>query len=285
MPALLSGDAARPKVPGKWFGYHTRMPTLSHPWFTIDELDATTYAISEYGHWEHTHQYLFIGRSRAALVDTGLGVADIGAVVRQLTQLPVIVITTHAHWDHTGGHGLFPETAVHTAEAAWLEQGPPMPLSVIRSSFLKEPLTKQPPDDFSIDRYVPFKGKATHLLSDNDAIDLGGRVLSVLHTPGHAPGHLCVYEPERGYLATGDLLYEGQIDVYYESTDPVLFAQSIARVSVLPQLGTLLPGHHRLQIPVSYMDEARDACESLAAGGHLHHGAGLHQFDHFSVKL
>ena len=52
-------------------------------WFTIEPLDGDTFAISEYRHWEETHCYLLLGTERALLIDTGLGVADIGAVVRQ----------------------------------------------------------------------------------------------------------------------------------------------------------------------------------------------------------
>lgn len=52
------------------------------------------------------------------LIDSGLGVADIRAVVDDLTRLLVTVLTTHAHWDHIGGHGLFDAFAVHPAERA-----------------------------------------------------------------------------------------------------------------------------------------------------------------------
>lgn len=55
------------------------------PWFTVEEIDPQTFAISEYKHWEETRCYLVCGRERAALIDTGLGVADIRSVVDGLT--------------------------------------------------------------------------------------------------------------------------------------------------------------------------------------------------------
>ncbi len=79
--------------------------TGPEPWFTVERVDADTYAVSEYRHWEEPHCYLLLGRERAALIDTGLGVGDIRAVVERLTDLPVTVLTTHVHWDHIGGHG------------------------------------------------------------------------------------------------------------------------------------------------------------------------------------
>ena len=102
-------------------------------WFTIDRIDGDTFAISEYRHWEETHCYLLLGTERALLIDTGLGVADIGAVVRTVTRLPMTVVTTHVHWDHIGGHGCFDTIAVHEQEQDWLDGRFPLPPQVVRA--------------------------------------------------------------------------------------------------------------------------------------------------------
>lgn len=47
-------------------------------WFTVEQIERDTYAISEYRHWEEPHCYLLLGARRALLIDSGLGVADIG---------------------------------------------------------------------------------------------------------------------------------------------------------------------------------------------------------------
>ena len=82
-------------------------------WFTVETIDKNTFAISEYKHWEETHSYLLIGEKSALLIDTGLGIADIKQVVESLTSLPILVATTHIHWDHIGGHGSFENIAVY----------------------------------------------------------------------------------------------------------------------------------------------------------------------------
>lgn len=109
-------------------------------WFTVEKIDAQTFAISEYRHWEETHCYLLCGQDKSALIDTGLGVSNIQCVVDRLTTLPVTVLTTHVHWDHIGGHGLFDRIAVHEAEKDWIDGGFPLPLNEVKEQLQKRPV-------------------------------------------------------------------------------------------------------------------------------------------------
>lgn len=54
-------------------------------WFTVDKIDSDTFAVSEYKHWEETHCYLLCGTKKALLIDTGLGISNIGAAANCLT--------------------------------------------------------------------------------------------------------------------------------------------------------------------------------------------------------
>lgn len=68
-------------------------------------------------------------------------------------------------------------------------------------------ITKPVPKTFDPDTYQPFQGEPTGLLHDGDVFELGNRTLKIFHTPGHSPGHICVFDETNGYLFTGDLLY------------------------------------------------------------------------------
>ncbi len=105
---------------------------MQYNWFTVEKIDAQTFAISEYKHWEETHCYLLCGTERAVLIDSGLGVANIKKVVENLTCLPVAVLTTHAHWDHIGGHKYFTDFAVHKNEVSWISEQFPLPLQAVK---------------------------------------------------------------------------------------------------------------------------------------------------------
>ncbi len=249
----------------------------NNSWFTVEALENKTFSISEYGHWEEPHCYLFIGSSKAALVDTGLGIGKISHIVQNLTSKPVLVVTTHCHWDHIGGHGEFKNIAIHKNDKAWLETGLPIPISVVRNELMKEALTQETPNGFNPKLYCVHTGSPMLVLEDGDSIDLGGRSLHVLHTPGHSPGHICLFEEKSGYLCTGDLLYKGVIHASYPSTDPVMLRNSIMRINTLSGITRLLPGHHSLQISKSILQTAITELNRINDAGLLKHGSGLHK--------
>ncbi len=251
-------------------------------WFTVEKIDNQTFAISEYGHWEQTHCYLLLGANRAALIDTGLGVSNIREIVKSLTELPVLAVTTHAHWDHIGGHGLFGETAVHEAEESWLFGGFPLPLSVVRANLMKEPCAF--PKGFDSDDYRVFQGKPSRLLKDGDEIGLGGRKLSVIHTPGHSPGHICLFERERGYLFTGDLVYMGCLYAFFPSANPADYMASVGKILGLGAK-RLFPGHHSLAVLPELAGRVYDGFKSIEKQGRLSQGQGMFEFGGFGIRL
>ena len=250
-------------------------------WFTIDQIDPSTYILSEYRHWEQTHCYLLIGEERALLIDTGLGIADIHAEVEELTDKPVTAVAAHVHWDHIGGHKYFPHFYAHGLELPWLTGEFPLPLQAVRHMVTDR---CQLPEGFDIGSYAIFQGEPERLLADGDTIDLGGRMVKVLHTPGHAPGHMCFWEPERKYLYTGDLVYSGTLFANYPSIDPQDYLESLEKVAVLPA-ERIFPGHHDLNIHPELLSRMRDAFRELHAEGKLHHGSCTYDYGDWAVSF
>lgn len=250
-------------------------------WFTIDQIDSETSILSEYRHWEETHCYLLRGTDRALLIDTGLGICDISREVRRLTDLPVAAVATHVHWDHVGGHKYYPEFYAHAAELDWLNGQFPLSRETVREMVLDR---CDAPADFDVSQYEMFQGTPARILRDGDVIDLGGRRLEVLHTPGHSPGHMCFFERERGYLFTGDLVYKDVLFAYYPSTDPEAYLASMERVAALP-VKRVFPGHHSLDIQPEILVRIRDAFRALKAEGKLRHGGGRFDYGEFGIWI
>ena len=251
-------------------------------WFSIARLDRDTYVIREPQHWEETNCFLLCGETQALLIDTGLGVADLKGVVEGLTQLPVQVVLTHAHWDHIGGLRQFDSVAVHEAESEWLSGRFPLPLTAVKQELLRGACGFPPA--FDPDAYALYQGGAQRLLREGDRLELGGRSLLVLHTPGHSPGHCCFYEPARKALFSGDLLYRGCLDAFYPSTDPKRFLASVRRLQAL-DVARIFPGHHTPELPGSMIDEVEAGLSSLEREGKLCHGSGFFDFGSFQVHL
>ncbi len=251
------------------------------PWFTIEKIDPETYGISEYRHWEETHCYLLNGTKRSLLIDTGLGISDLRAEVVHLTGNPVTAIATHIHWDHTGGHASFPNFYAHAAELPWLQGAFPLPLEAVRKMVVDR---CDLPEGFRVEDYRLFQGTPARVLTGHERIDLGGREIEVLHTPGHSPGHMCFWEKERGYLWTGDLIYKGMLLAYYPSTDPAAYLASLEAVAALP-VKRVFPGHHSLDLRPELLLRMRDAFRRLKGEGKLRHGSGVHDYGDWSVWL
>ncbi|WP_105616442.1 MBL fold metallo-hydrolase [Vallitalea okinawensis] len=254
-------------------------------WFTIDKVDEKTYIISEYAHWERAHSYLLIGDKEAALIDTGLGIGNIKEVVDKLTSLPVVVLTTHAHWDHMGGHNFFEQIFVHHKDVKWIEQGLPISLEVIRNHVIRGMKNNDLPVGFKIENYHIFKGQVSGRLKDDDVIDIGNRFVRVIHTPGHSPGHVCYYEDKTGYLFSGDLLYKGTLFAYYPSTDPKLFYQSVDKLTKLNGISRILPAHNDLDIKVDLIDNVLEGFKEIDDLGLLNHGSGEFDYGEFAIKI
>lgn len=254
---------------------------MMKPWFTIDQIDEKTHIISEYRHWEETHCYLLEGNDRALLIDTGLGICDISEEVKTLTAKPVTAVATHIHWDHIGGHRYYSDFYAHEAELNWLTGEFPLSMETIRGMVVNR---CELPQGYDVGTYQFFQGTPTRVLHDGDVIDLGGREITALHTPGHSPGHMCFWEAATGYLFTGDLVYKDTLFAYYPSTDPQAYLKSLERIAALP-VRRVFPAHHTLDIQPEILARMRDAFRALDAEGKLHHGSGTFDYGDWAVWL
>jgi glyoxylase-like metal-dependent hydrolase (beta-lactamase superfamily II) len=259
---------------------------IKDSWFTIQEIDKKTYAISEYGHWEKVHSFLLLGEEKAALIDTGLGIDNIKRITDQLTDLPIVVITTHVHADHIGSHGEFDKIYVHEGDADWLTNGiKGLSIEQIRKDISRD-ITLPTPETFHPDTYKPFQGKPSGILQDGDVMNIGNRDITIYHTPGHSPGHISVFDNKNGYLFTGDLLYdETPIYAFYPSTNPVDLVHSWEKISDIPDVTKVFGSHNTLGLDPAILVEVKNAIRELKDKRLIEHGTGIHKFKGFSVQF
>jgi glyoxylase-like metal-dependent hydrolase (beta-lactamase superfamily II) len=183
------------------------------------------------------------GAARTLVLDAGWGLLPLRDRVPGLFDRPVVAVASHTHFDHVGGLHRFAERLVHPLEAAVLAD--PVPEAVQSLPFLLEcdALAFDPlPAGFDAASWRLPAMPATGTVTEGDRIDLGGRALTVLHTPGHSPGHLCLFEPATGFLFSADAIHEGELfDAVPGASIPDLLATH-RRLAALP-VSRVFPGH------------------------------------------
>lgn len=183
--------------------------TREEPLTQVQRYDADTYVIRQSirTNFEGPFLYLFFGKDRALLLDTGAGGLDIRPAVEIViaewcrangrAALPLLVAHTHAHGDHHQGDREFQGRADTTVIGLTQPE--------VAAFFHIEDWPNQ---------IVPF--------------DLGGRRLDIIPAPGHEDSHIVVFDERTGILQTGDTLYPGRL--YFPVTGFAAYRDTIDRV-------------------------------------------------------
>jgi hydroxyacylglutathione hydrolase len=167
---------------------------LTIPDWQVHEYNPDLYILRESGcsHYEKPFLYLIFGKEKALLQDTGAGKTEVQLVVKRLIDqraaarkeapVPLLVVHSHSHGDHTSGDAKFaslPNTTVIPAQVDGTKKA------------------------IGITNWPEELGR----------IDLGGRVLNAIPIPGHDVVDLALYDAQTGLLFTGDTVYPGRLYV------------------------------------------------------------------------
>ena len=132
-----------------------------------------------------------IDAKRKTLVDAGI---DGARVLKSLPADLKLIVLTHCHYDHIAA---VPEIVAATrAKVAMHEDD----LACLKSDRISgQAMSGRQSPAFRVDI----------TLHDGDVIDLGDVKLKVIHTPGHTPGSICLYDEASRVMFTGDTVFEG----------------------------------------------------------------------------
>ncbi len=187
------------------------------------------------------NMWYVLGRDKGALIDSGSGLVSLREQIPMLTERPVCAIASHTHFDHIAGHHEFSERVVHRNEAHVLAH--PNPDNTLARQFVGDEMFDAHPEcPLCYAEYRVNAAPATRMIEEGDVIDLGNRVLEVLHTPGHSPGGISLWERSTQTLFSGDVIYDGPLieDAYHSNLDDYLM--SLERLLKLP-VTTVHGGH------------------------------------------
>ncbi|MBR2740404.1 MAG: MBL fold metallo-hydrolase [Oscillospiraceae bacterium] len=179
--------------------------------------------------------FLLAGDEKALLIDTGMNLPDAAEIARELTDLPLELLNTHADRDHISGNSSF-------------------------DSFYMSPNEEA--------NYRSAGGMGTIIpVSQGDTIDLGGRVLEIVDLPGHTPGSIAVIDPECRALISGDPIQDGRIFMFGKYRDLNKYVGSLKALSAFDgRYDEIWPSHGSFPVSPSIVSELITAAESILAG-------------------
>lgn len=237
--------------------------------FDVYDLPGDVYAIVSNGQWELDVCYLILGSDRALLFDTGLGLADIHAVVDQLTDLPVTVLLSHSHWDHIGGAYAFDDVWCYNNEACIDTITSGIPHDVFSYELEEGMIAREISADIDLETYSIRPAKVTGTVDDNDTIDLGNRTLQVVYTPGHTADSICLIDADNGLLFTGDTYYPDDLYAWCDDSDVATYADSLHKlVNEIEgiQIHWMYTGHTEVVEGTTVLLEVTADLESIVSG-------------------
>lgn len=260
---------------------------LGDGWFDVYRIDDEIYAIYEPGQFEEVISFLIIGDEFALMFDTGLGIGNIRNVVDQLTDLDVVVLNSHTHYDHIGGNHLFDTiygTSLEYTQDRALGSPPEATAGFLQEGWVWKPL----PDGFTAADYQSRAFDIDKLVYEGDRIDIGGRVLEILFTPGHAPDSVCLIDRENRILFTGDTFYLAPLYTHIPGSSFEDYANSAERLAGLAgQIDRAITSHNVPVVDASYMTALGQAFADIESGNAsdvtISDGNREYHFDGFSV--
>lgn len=177
--------------------------------------------------------YVILGTKMNVLVDSGVN-QNYGTLKKELKEIGVnisdlnLVISTHEHVDHFGAN-------------RYLQNKVP----VITHRYAAAKIISAD-DEVLLCRAHGHNPKGYHIhiwLENMNVIDMGDWFLKILHTPGHTSGSICIYEPRKKILISGDTVFaRGTISDISSSGSYGEYINSLARLNTM-KIGLLLPGH------------------------------------------
>lgn len=197
----------------------------------IDEVEDNVFII--YGNKPSSHAYLIRGLYKNVLIDTGTK-SNFNRIVESVSKIGLkisdinLVICTHEHYDHIGGISFFYETALLAAD---------------RFAATKIELQDEYVIHAAVHGEDAIKSKINIWLENRMLFDFGNYKLKVMHTPGHTSGCICLFEPFKRLMFTGDTVFaNGVISKISDSGSYGDYINSLERLNTY-KINRIFPGH------------------------------------------
>jgi len=258
--------------------------------FIVQQVADSVWAIDEFG---IDLMYLIIGTEKAMLLDTGIGLGKVSDVVKKMTDLPLIVVNSHHHYDHAGGNAQFKRVYAHKKAIKTIQEQNSLQM---RKSFFESQKNRReysgcPTYDEDIKRIGTFELVP---IEEGYIFDLGDIQLETIFTPGHTEDAICLLDRKNKILFSADTLVSTPTLVFdYYSPTLSVYQKSLQKLwNLKDQFELIFPGHYLKPIGKVYLRDMIQCVEDIqsrkAVGKHREMGAnereGLYyRYGHASI--
>lgn len=236
------------------------------PFFKSEKIAEGTYQIENaFTGGFSTYAYLAEGSEYSLLIDTILGWGDLKAYCGTLTDKPVKVVNTHAHWDHVGGNFHFDSCYMPVRDIPYFQTA---------IGFTKETVFEQAKmsalDEYKEllicdDNYADTKPLKVFPVSDGDIFDLGDRRIEVVEVGGHTPGSIVLIDDKTRIAFCGDAC-NGNTLLEFKTSLPVnVYLKNLKRLAEFSDRFDMMYGGHEV-FDKSIIDEGIETAERVVAG-------------------
>ena len=200
--------------------------------YEIIQINADTWRVEDSG----VRFFLLAGAEQALLIDSGMSVHDARDIAESLTNLPLMLLNTHADMDHVGSNGQFERFYMH-------------------------------PDDEPQYRESGGKGEIIPI-REGDKLDLGGRELRMIHLPGHTAGSIAVLDASRRVLISGDPIQEhGRIFMFGKHRDMKDYIASLEHLKRWAgEFDEIWPSHADFPVKPELIGRLHDGAQKILEG-------------------
>ena len=264
---------------------------LQQDWFKVYVVGDRVYAIAEPFNFQEVISYLVLGSEKALLFDSGMGMASIKSVTEKITDLPVMVINSHTHYDHIGGNYEFDTILAMDTPYTINRATNGISHKRVAHELAEEALCLEKIPELDTLNYKINPFSITTFIKDGSIIELGKRNLKIIAVPGHTPDAIALLDEENGYLWTGDTFYEAPIWLFDPETKLNDYHQSIKKLADLSsKLKKVFPAHNTPIAEPVRLVELVNAYEQIINGVKKavtsdNDNTSLFEFEHFSFMI
>ena len=197
----------------------------------IIQINDNTWRIEDNG----VRFFLLAGDQKALLIDSGMNTPNAKQIAESITELPVMLLNTHADPDHISGNGSFEYAYMHPDEE---------------------------------ENFKAFGGLGVlQPVHDHDIIDLGKRPLKIIFIPGHTPGSIAVLDINNRVLISGDSIQDGNIFMFGKFRNMPLYIESLKKLSMdTDAFDTIYPSHGSFPVCPDLIASLIEGAEQIING-------------------